>query len=117
MRTARMAEIDEVKAEPDEPTSLMARREQLKALVDDWAGVSVETRRALVASIFESLRPTRDGGMIATVRPGWIRPAAAAAQTTSVNVCVYGADPGLEPGTCGLQNGGDPAHGTRCEHE
>lgn len=72
----------------------MARREERKTLVDDWDSASVETRRALVASIFESLQPTKDGGMVAKVKPGWVRHAATAAQATYVNVCVYGTDPG-----------------------
>ena len=89
-----MAELETLRAEPDEPASLVARREELETLVDYWDDSSVETRSALVASIFESLQPTKDGGMVAKVRPGWVRQAAAAGQATSVNVSFYGADPG-----------------------
>ncbi len=90
----RRAELEELRTEPDEPVSILARREELKTLVDDWETASPETRRALVASIFESLTPTQSGGWIAQVRAGWIGHAAAAAEATRVNVCVFGAVPG-----------------------
>jgi len=93
-RRRRMTELEALRAETDEPASLVARREELRTLVDDWDGAPVETRRALVASVFETLQPTKDGGMVARVRPGWVRHAVAVAKATSLNVCVYGADPG-----------------------
>ena len=86
-RSERMAELETLKAVPEEPTSLMARREELRTLVDDWGTARNETRRALLTSVFESLRPTASGGMVAEVRPGWRQHAAAAATASREAVC------------------------------
>ena len=60
-RQRRTDDLDELKAAPAEPVSLMACREELRTLVDDWSAASVETRHALVASIFESLQLNSSG--------------------------------------------------------
>ena len=93
-RRRLMADLDDLRSAPDEPVSLLARRQELRALVDDWDAASVETRHALVASIFETLEVTDAGGFVGNVRPGWQGHVAAAALATSANVSATGAVPG-----------------------
>lgn len=88
------ADLEELKAEPEEPVSLIARREELRTLVDDWNAASVETRHALVASIFESLGMTTSGGWTGQIRPGRLTHVSAAALATAVKLSATGADPG-----------------------
>ena len=93
-RRRLVAELEDLRVQPDNPTSLLARRTELRTLVDDWDSASTETRRALISSVFESIQPTQDGGLVGQARRGSVRHVAAAALATSVNVSAYGADPG-----------------------
>jgi len=70
-RRQRMGEIDVLRAQPHQG-KLSRQRETLATLTDDWDVIAPETRRSLVASVFEWIRPTESGGLQAQVRPGWL---------------------------------------------
>jgi hypothetical protein len=71
-----------------EPVSIMGRREEFRTLVDHWETMTKQTRRALVASVFESIRPTASGGLTAEVRTGWTQHVDAAAAATCKVLCL-----------------------------
>ena len=94
LSSRQLAELEELKTRPSQ-TALLRQREVLVNLTDDWDAIAPETRRALVASVFDWVRPTDSGGLQAQIRPGWID---YAANALDVTVCRLSRPRGSWPG-------------------